>query len=56
MSYAAILIAGAIMALTPASALYNAAIGVIVLLVAVRFAAYRILRHTRDRPPGTTGG
>jgi tetratricopeptide (TPR) repeat protein len=55
-SYAAILIAAAIMALTPASALYNAAIGVFVLLVAARFAAYWILRRTRDRSPRTTGG
>jgi predicted membrane metal-binding protein len=55
-SYAAILAAAVILALTPASALFGAAFGVIVLLVAARFAAYRILRRRPRRPPGIMGG
>lgn len=54
-SYAAILASVAIMALSPASALPAAAFGVIILLVLARIAAYRILRPTPARPPGTTG-
>jgi len=55
-SYAAILAATAILALTPASALPAAAFGVIILLVVARFGAYRILRRKPDRSPGTTAG
>jgi hypothetical protein len=55
-SYAAILASAAILALTPASALPGAALGVIILLVVARFGAYRILRRKPDRSPGTTTG
>ena len=54
--YAAILAAAAIMALSSASALPVAALGVMALLVGARLAAYRILRRKPDQPPGTMGG